>query len=326
MEKIIILGNGVDWGEITLEDFVKKYGAKIYNTTYPCKANSIEEKIIKFCLSKRYSKIIPPFIKNSIYRLLINNLTDRKYNKVWLIIYDHNRLGNDKKFLAYVRKKIAGIKLIYMFTNIVSLSYAADNNFVEKLNMYYDLVYAFDPKDSIKYGFKYSPLLYSARDVNRVFKNQIFYVGKAKDRYDKIIAVYKKLQKFDIKRKFFITEVQDDMQVDTSEIVYNKYIDYETALEYILQSSCLLDIIQGDSTGFTIKVCEAIVYNKLLITTNSYIKKTPFYDERYIRVINSPDDIDETFFENWNKVHYSELGKKFFSIDTFIENVKNDLK
>ena len=36
-------------------------------------------------------------------------------------------------------------------------------------------------------------------------------------------------------------------------------------LENIKASNCLLDIIQGDSSGYTIKVCEAIFYNKLLI-------------------------------------------------------------
>ena len=87
---------------------------------------------------------------------------------------------------------------------------------------------------------------------------------------------------------------------------------YDECVNSIQKATCLIDIIQGESTGLTIKTCEAVCYNKKLITTNKHVAKYPFYDPRYIKIVNSPDDIDESFFFENRDVHYSENGRNLF--------------
>ena len=200
-----------------------------------------------------------------------------------------------------------------------------EKKYLDKLNDWYDVVYAFDLEDSKKYNFKYFPLIYSYNHIDVKEKNQVFYVGKAKDRYNMLMNCYDKLEELGINRKFYIVDVPEENQKHKDEIQYNKFLTYNECLKNIQESSCLIDIIQGESTGFTIKTCEAVYYDKLLITTNQNVKNAPFYDERYILVINSAEDITKEFFEKAGQVKYSDEGKAYFSVDTFLNKLYKDL-
>ena len=324
-EKIIILGNGQDWCEKSLADVKKMKNVELINSKFLYNFNKFFELLIRIHFSYKLNKIVNLPFKSIWFKSITKDIDKMSNENTIFVIYDRNILANNTKFLKYLRNKYKNCKLVYMFTNIANISGASDNNFVLKLNEYYDIVYAFDPEDAKKYNFKYSPLLYSANPINEQEKNKVFYVGRAKDRYEMLINTYEKLKQLNIDRDFYIYGVTDKEQKYTDEIKYNKYISYEECLKNIQQSSCLIDIIQGNSTGFTIKTCEAIYYDKLLITTNQNVKNTPFYDERYILVINSAEDITEDFFKNVGNVKYSEKGKKYFSIDRYLTNLYKDL-
>lgn len=324
-EKIIVLGNGEEWCEKSLKDFLQFDNVKINNCKYLKKLNSFTKILAKIHFSYKINKKINLPLKKLWYNKIIEYVEAKKDEKVIFIVYDRNGFANDLKFIKYLRNNFKNCKLVYMFSNIVEKSGAIENNFVSKLNEYYDVVYAFDKEDSKKYNFKYSPLLYSANKINVNNKNQVFYVGKAKDRYELLIKIYEKLKELNINTKFHIFGVDKESQVYNDNIEYNKYISYDECLRNIQESNCLVDVIQGNSTGFTIKVCEAICYDKLLITNNKHVKETPFYDSRFILVINSESDIKREFFENANNVKYSKEGKAYFSVNTYLKKLYNDL-
>lgn len=325
-ENIIILGNGEDWCEKSLTDFEKFNNIKINNNKYFRKVNSLTKLFAKIHFSYKLNKIFNLPFKKIWYNKIIEYTNAKKDEDVIFIIYDRNVFANNIKFIKYLRRNLPNVKLAYMFTNIVEKSGAIENNFVQKLNEYYDVVYAFDIEDAKKYNFKYSPLIYSQNKMPVESKNQAFYVGRAKDRYQMLIKVYEKLRELNVNAKFYIFGVDENEQKYKENIKYNKYISYDESLKNIQESNCLIDIIQGNSTGFTIKVCEAIYYDKLLITNNEHIKDTPFYDPRFILVINSEEDIKEEFFKNADNVEYSKEGKEYFSVDTYLKKLYGDLK
>jgi len=324
-EKIVILGNGEDWCEKSLTDLKKIENVKIINRKYLYNFNKFLCSLIKIHFSYKLNKIINLPFKSIWIKKVLEAIGEENNQNIIFIIYDRSFLSNNKKFLECLRKKYPNCKLVYMFTNIVKISGAGDNHFVSKLNQYYDVVYAFDPEDAKKYNFKYSPLLYSLNPKQVEEKNQVFYVGRAKDRYPMLLQVYEKIKELNINRNFYIFGVSEKEQKHVEEIKYNRYISYDDCLEEIQCSNCLLDIIQGDSCGFTIKTCEAVYYDKLLITTNKNVKQAPFYDERYILVINSAEDINKEFFENAKNVKYSKEGKAYFSIENYLKTLYKDL-
>lgn len=328
-KKLFILGNGVDWCEKALIGINTHKNIYLVNKKIPVNGN-LKTKIAKIFFSYKINKRIKiPFkfiwykdIKKYIDKFIGND-------ELVLLIYDHNIFGGEYSFLQYLRKKYSNVKIAYIFTNIVEFTAAKEKNYLNKLNEWYDIVFAFDQEDAKKYNFEYSPLIYDI-DINEnnssnIKENQVFYIGQAKDRLGMLIKCYEKLKSLNIKCDFHIANVNENDKKYDNEIEYNHYMTYEEAIKSIKESTCLIDIIQGDSTGLTIKTCEAVCYNKKLITTNTHVVEYPFYDPRYIKVIRTPDDIDLDFFYNNKDIQYSKEGKEYFSFESFLAKLNHDL-
>lgn len=325
--KIVILGNATDWCQKSLNDINKYDNIKLLNSNYLCDLNKIQQFLIKIQFSYKLNHIFNVPLKRIWFKKVRKNISLDKNDNLLIIVYDRSFLSQNEKFIKYLRNYYKDCKIVYLFTNIVKYSGAKEYNFVEKLNKVYDLVYAFDYEDAKKYNFKYNPLIYSENEIKDNKKNvDVFYVGKAKDRYDMLIKCFEKINKIKLKAEFYIFGINEKKQKYNDQIKYNQYIPYVECLENIKASNCLLDIIQGDSSGYTIKVCEAIFYNKLLITTNKNIKNAPFYNPKYILIIENENDIKREFFDSKDDVKYTESDRKYFLLNTFLMKINNDLK
>lgn len=324
--KIVVLGNGSDWCGYSLHDLQAKEKGRLINSRYPFPEKGILNTLLRAHYSQKLNRWFELPGKTLWYRPFCRYICkDRNCNLV-LVIYDRNQLANNVRFLKYLRRYFPNLSLVYVFTNVVRISGASNNNFVSHLKEYYDVVYAFDPGDAPRYGFRYTPLVYSRNPIDDVHpQHNVFYVGRAKDRYEMLMRVYAKLKEAKINRLFYIFGVDAEKQQFSNEITYNQLIPYKKVLRHIQEADCLLDVIQGESEGFTIKVCEAVFYDKLLITTNEKIKSAPFYDPRYILVIQNEQDIDPDFLDKAKKVRYSEEARAFFSVETFLGRILCDV-
>lgn len=325
--KIFVLGNGVDWCEISLKGLLKNNNVTLINKKIPVNSK-IKSKIARVVFNYKLNRIIKIPFKSFLYKdvkVEIMNKT-QKDDEIVILIYDHNLFGGERTFIKFLRNNFNNIKIVYMFTNIIKFTAANEKKYVDKLNDWYDIVFAFDPVDAEKYNFEYSPLIYDAEneDIKKnSHKNKVFYVGQAKDRLECLIKSYDKLKSLGIDCDFNIANVSDDTVIKKykNEIIFNKFMSYEDAVEHIKDATCLIDVIQGNSTGLTIKTCEAICYDKKLITTNRHVKEYPFYDEKYIKIIESGDDIPLEFFTNNTDVCYSSSGKEYFSAENFLKRL-----
>lgn len=324
MEKLIILGNGVDWCEKSLCGF-KKYNHVVLFNDRQIVRNRLLRSILKIQYSKTINKQINVPFKRIWYKSICQSIGLN--NDCCVLIYDHNPFGGDNDFLSYIRNCYPKVRLAYIFTNVVKFSAAYEMRYLDKLNQMYEVVFAFDPMDARNFNFSYSPLIYDADDSINASEeiSGVFYVGQAKDRFKLLIDIFERLKMLNIRRDFHIVNVSDAGKVHSDEIKYNKYITYDDAVKKIKSHSCLVDVIQGNSEGLTIKVCEAVCYNKKLITTNKHVVDYPFYDSRFILVIDKPEDISKEFFENNIYVEYTQEGKEYFSADNFLKRLKKEL-
>lgn len=330
IKKLIILGNGVDWCSKSLVGFINNPNVFVINKKIP--VNGKAEKVARVYFSYKMNRHISMPLKKCWYSWIGNHIQEKTTDgcNTCLLVYDHNVFGGEKTFVEYIRKKFSKIKIAYIFTNIVELSAAKEKSYVEKLNDWYDVVFAFDPEDAKKYNFAYSPLIYDQdpaydKDTMENKENTVFYVGQAKDRLPSLMAAYQKLKKLGVQCDFHIAKVPEEDIIPAEDITYNQWMSYAEAVTAIQKSTCLLDAIQGNSTGLTIKTCEAVCYDKKLITTNKHVIEYPFYDPRYIRIIESPDDIDEAFFSKNREVRYSKEGKEYFSASSFLKRLDNEI-
>ena len=332
MSKLYVLGNHVDWCEISLQRLIAHRNVVFFNGLFPINGATCS-KLCKLTFSRKLNSYIPVPLKRFWFSLMAKNLgidSDER-NEVWVLVYDHNILGENSKWISFLKDKYPNIKAAYIFTNIAKLSRASELGYLEQLNSWYDVVFAFDPEDAKKYGFSYSPLIYDAdpnykKEEKESKENLVFYVGQAKDRLPGLLSCFEKLKQLGIKTDFHIANVKEEDIKYSDEIIYNKFMTYTECVDSIQKATCLIDVIQCESTGLTIKTCEAVCYDKKLITTNKHVVEYPFYDSRYIRVVESPDDIDESFFNENRDVHYSKEGKAYFSAESFLKRVEDELK
>lgn len=323
MNKFVVFGNGTEWLRYSLNDFAALEYKLIQGTNIF--QNNVLNKLMKCHFSLRANQRFNLPLKSIWYKSICKVISYELDDSPIFIFYDWNVLGYDYNFLKYLRIYFPNVKLIYIFTNISKVSGARKTNKIDSLSDHYDMVYAFDKSDSVKYGFREQPLLYSYNIANKLPQNSdVFYIGNAKDRLGMLHKVYKKIESYGLSQDYYIVGVSEEDKINSS-IVYNSPISYGEVLKHIESSSCLIDIIQGESEGYTIKVCEAIFYNKLLITTNERIKDAPFYNSNFILVIKSENDIPKSFFENASRVNYSDQDRSYFSINRFIHILENDL-
>ena len=329
MKKLFIFLNVNEWCSVTLNKLTQKRNVYLINDVLPLVRFKHLAKIHYSHKLNHYCDI--PLKAIWFHRVckFIEENADRN-DEIVLLIYDWNYFGSTKQFPKYIRKHFNKIKIAYIFTNIVKGSFAYSRSYVNNLNIWYDVIFAFDLEDAKKYSFSYSPLIYDAdpkycREIDEAHEDIVFYVGQAKDRLEGLLNGYSRIRSLGIKCDFHIANVDETDKKYDNEIVYNKIMSYSEAVDRIKKSTCLIDIIQGDSTGLTIKTCEAVCYDKKLITSNKHVVEYPFYDSRYIRVIESSDDIDLGFFLDNKEVHYSKEGKQYFSADMFLERLNKEL-
>ena len=292
MKNYIVLSGGFEWCYYCWKDYVATHdNVRFYRYRFPLECPQILIKIIK--------KIYHPkgycFLRPLIRPVLQYSLPLKKGVENVVIFYDWNYLPTDKKYLDAIRKKDPQVKLVYVFTNIVRITGANRWGILDKLNEWFDAVFAFDPLDAKRYGFHYNRLIYTTPKLDSGIGENIdlFYIGKAKDRLDSLIEIFEQAQREGLKCDFTIVDVPEGEQRHAEVIKYNVKLPYGEVIEKIKRSRCLVDVIQGESNGLTIKTVESVVYDKKLLTTNENVKEEEFYKTQNILIYDKRKSIKD---------------------------------
>ena len=211
-----------------------------------------------------------------------------------------------------IKKKYPNSKVIWFFQDLIkSRKRVCDK--IGSVKEKYDLLISFDYSDCKKYGMIYHPLLFSdiSNKYNCQLENDIYFLGKAKDRLPEILKAYNILKIHNLKLDFNLVGVPKDQQKYQDEINYIDSMSYEDNLKHVAHSRCLLEVMQKSGTGFTSRVNEAICFGKKIITNNTMIKEAPFYNPKYISIFDERFAFDESFLLRISKeevvdYHYKE--------------------
>lgn len=178
-------------------------------------------------------------------------------------------------YFSYLRSVYPDCICILLFTDTIDSydkAFGNDIGFsIDLLKKNFDWVLSYNAEDAKKYDFMYYPLWYSRIELPKVEKDiDVFFIGRAKDRLDSIHEAYLRLSNLGLRCKFIICDVaRQNQQYD--DILYNQNLSYDEVLQYVNRSKGLLEICQGGATGFTLRLLEALSYDKNLITDNRII-------------------------------------------------------
>lgn len=315
---------------------VVSYGYEYYDYVY---------RQFMDCDYAKYShQITFPFLIDSLfYRHILFSKIRLPFKKIWTRLYVwylnryvksiakiEDRLcfillagGKNNILLKYglvelIRDKYKQSKIVFFINDLVSKTKQPIKLIKEKA----DLVISFDPGDAKKYNILNHVIPYSDYEFEK--QESIFdiaFVGAAKDRLHDLLRIHKYLMSNGVKSYFHIINVPQEEQVDIEGVVYSGFISYKENLSILSKSKCIIEIVQKGGTGNTIRVGEAIIMGKKLLTNNPNILTNGVYDSSNMSIFTKCEDIDIEFIKNKEEVR-SSLKEKIYPINLlyFIES------
>ncbi|MDF2544551.1 MAG: hypothetical protein K0S47_4269 [Herbinix sp.] len=211
------------------------------------------------------------------------------------------------------------VKSLYSWNIIIDdKKYKKMKNLVDEAGFKY---YCYDRGNCEKYNFHFNTIMYDRTLClpKTEVKFDTIFVGFLKDKKDKLLSLYETFQKANVDAKFIIVDLNGQISGLPFE-VRNQYIDYSLYLEMVNNSQSILDIVQADQDGFSMRVMESIFLNKKLITTNNAIKAAKFYNKNNILVMDlehiCKEDIVEFFQLEFQG--YPESIRDYYSVESWV--------
>lgn len=223
-----------------------------------------------------------------------------------------------------IRKEFPKAKIVYFYSDLINL----DPNKQELMHSgIADLICTFDPGDAEKYHLPCFNLPYSKLRQNypkQSLEYDICFIGKAKDRLGKILDAYTYFSSQGLRCRFYVTHVPAEQQKYADKICYCDTMEYESYLQKISKAKCILEIMQEGGCGNTVRVSEAVEFDKILITNNRGILDNELYDSRYMFLYDEVTNIDCDKIRHTNCVHY-EI-RDLLSTEKYLEAVAEALE
>lgn len=179
-------------------------------------------------------------------------------------------------------------------------------------------VLSFDFNDAYKYRLRYVGGFFLPQSLpDKTLKTDLFFVGIDKGRFKRLLSLQLRLRDMGFNPLFLL--VAPIKRFFSKK--YTKSVPYRTVLTHIAETKCILDFSKSSQMGLTLRVYEALFYNKKLITNNSYIHKYIFYNKDHIyRLKNSLVNQEIGAFINGNKPSADEISAMKNIIDKYTFN------
>ena len=273
--------------------------------------NHMVDRLYQSILRGRLRRRLNKTIRKQLWRLFFHfvigsdvqtiSLTMRWYYKDLIEIF--KSLYPQAKFILILRDTVqSNAKLIKDFH-------------IEEAKNIFDMILSYDSLfDVPTYGLTYAPVYMSKFDefANSIHtcKYDITFIAAAKDRMGTIHKIYKNLESNGLKSYFYIFRAKEtERLVETSIIYSDAFLERFELLKKELESNCILEVLKGDAYSNTLRFWEAVFYNKKLYTNWKGVVDSPYYDPRYIKVFEKPEDLDYEFIRERIDVDYKYNGE-----------------
>lgn len=236
-----------------------------------------------------------PFDNNETYIVLFMNGSFRKHF--------------DRQYLVRVKRKHPNVRFALLLFD--HSSYFSAKRCM-KMRDIFDHVFSFDDGDCKQYNMEKFYTCFSVSQNlhhDESMKNMAYFVGSGIGRLDLLKRVFTKISSQVPDCKFYITEVPQEHMTQIPGVLYNTPISFAQEMQMAYNTNCIVEIVKYNQKGISLRVCEAILFNKKLLTNNHNIKNLPFYDSRYMSIFTDEKDLDINFIQAEMKVQYDYHGE-----------------
>lgn len=324
MEKRIIIvdTHNVPWTMLKNVDYC--YPVQIVQNERFTKTK-IVTLIKKIHLSSKVNRVIKlPF--KSIWSVALKKIKWESDVHYIVIFSDITIFPISVRLLSKLKRKYNISYVMYFNDGLESKSAYNAKKYLQKVK--FDKILSFDFKDvenNKNNGFELYFPPYKVMTFDYEAKSclyDIVWFGTPDERYDLLMNVHEYLIQNGVKVMFEMRMAKSPYK-DEEDIKTIKYFKekrpYSDIVKLDLSSNCILEIPLSVQTGSTYRYYEAICYNKKLLTTNKYVVNMPFYNPRYIKVFEKPEDIDVNWLITRENVDYGYDGR--FSPERFLNGI-----
>lgn len=197
----------------------------------------------------------------------------------------------------------------------------------------WEKVFSFQRSDCNKYGFEFTNRIYSRADIEKYAvandpKIDVYFVGLAKDRMEKIYEIYRRLSNAGLKCDFTVIVGKDKVAEYQSKYVGITFktnrVPYTDILRKLAATKCILELCAEGQDGLTMRFYESVFYNKLLITNNRTALDSDLYNPEYMQVVKDYSRIDIPKIQNTSQIDYKYQGT--FSPVHFVKSLSDYVK
>lgn len=189
-------------------------------------------------------------------------------------------------------------------------------------------VWTFDAEDAYRYGFNLNRQFYFYPKMNEgishLIENNnskiIFFVGKDKNRYHCIKNIKNIIEERNFIGDFWLVKDENTKYSEMDVWIKSEPMKYSEVIAHVIKCGAILDIVQNGQKGFTVRVLEAIFYEKKLFTNNKEILNSDIYSSNNIFIID---------YDDWNTLNdfwerpYQKLPPNIleqYAFDKWLEN------
>lgn len=217
------------------------------------------------------------------------------------------------EFFKYLKRRYSKCKFVFYFSDTIESKMKMIPSLdIKYLKSEFDLVLSYNPQDVKKYDLKYTSIYYSKipeswrESLPKYEEVDVLFIGAARDRLVEIKSAYSKLTEAGLKCYFYIVskDAVEEKMIDG--IYYNsRAMPFNEYLARTISTKCILEIVDTNTTGCTLRFWEAIMYDKKLITNYVSAKDNKFYNPLFIQYFSSVEEIKSNFIKEEYKVNYN---------------------
>ena len=226
--------------------------------------------------------------------------------------------------LKWLKKNNPDAKCVFIVWNPIEFV-KIDLDKVKKIG--YE-IWSYDKGQCDKNHLKYNPFffcksMYPLEEIKNIkIKYDVSYVGKDKGRLNKINNLI--IDNNWNKLKWYLYVVPDHFWQRFLNDKYKKNIDYKFAQRIQASSKAILELVPSESVSSTIRIMDAMVLKRKLITDGKDIVNFDFYNKNNIFVLgkDNPDELAD--FLDLPYVNLDEEVFEKYEIHKWVERIIND--
>lgn len=255
--------------------------------------NRLGNFICRLTFSPKINKILKYPFRKITFRNLAKVVFDEDNVPVCFILFSRYYKWINSGFIEYLKYKFPSCKTVLYYQDLVKVNGHIDLEYAKR---HIDLLLSYDQGDCEQYGFVYHPTPYSLSNIKSSDSypvSDVFFCGKAKNRFGIVKTIFHRFLQIGLKCCFVVTGVPEDEREEMPGMIYSEGISYFDNICYELNTKCILEIMQDDASGFTPRVWESIAYDKHLLTNNTALRNSVFFNERYMHLLADLEKIKD---------------------------------